>query len=512
MSSSTQEIKFGNEQDWRNPNNPNAPIYTWRLLTSSATSTFINNKKYHKLKTNKETWYIRLRRFDYWFDHREAASLSSDKRRTSKKRGWIICLCRNKSKQILLHILNGEADLDPDPMVYQDKKMKADKLQALIHIYARSIRKRPKKIIILASGSAFRATSAEILVNELQTIMPKDTIQTMGDNLEIPHSLESSVTGLYPPQDHAIHEIAADCCQLMNAIQENMLNQADRQAAPYKSEHYTSSRAASLFTIRPQMSVALLWSLYHAAKEYHEARPWRTFSNSELLKVTLSNGTVAIVMVAGFTDYAGRGAYIFNNLKDVRLCQESKKAMDTYIHHRDCLQFMNRVMVPFHSHDAIAELGLPLASNDLQQEVFPNYFHVHASFSVGDPESPDFIDTVLDKMWNNKPSIQRMHELVEIIRAVTHFASDPRLAFRAEGFSGLHYADQPVTISVGVPNPFQCVVQVVVAKAGQMSHEEAKGTQTLHDKNKCNFCNIPRSPEQKLLGCSRCKYVFYCGR
>ena len=97
-------------------------------------------------------------------------------------------------------------------------------------------------------------------------------------------------------------------------------------------------------------------------------------------------------MVAGFTDYAGRGAYIFNNLKDVRLCQESKKAMDTYIHHRDCLQFMNRVMVPFHSHDAIAELGLPLASNDLQQEVFPNYFHVHASFSVGDPESPDFID------------------------------------------------------------------------------------------------------------------------
>ena len=507
-----EKIEFGEAQDWRNPNNPSGTIYTWRFLTKNPITPYINNKNYYNLKTNGETWFVRLRRLDYWFDHPGAASMSSDVRRANKMRGWILCICRRKSKQILLHTDNGEADVDPNPFVYQDKRMKAETVQALIHIYAQNTRKRPKKIIIMASGSSFRATSAERLVSELQAIMPKDAIQSMGNNLEIPHSAESSVIGMYPPQDQAVQEVVEDLRMLMQCIGENMLNHADDKALPQKSEHFISSRGAALFQIRPQMSVALLWSLYHAAKEYHESRPWRTFSNSELLKITLPDygGTVAIVMVAGYTDYAGRGAYIFDNLRDVTMCQTSKKAMNTYVHRRDCLQFVNKLMFPFHSHDSVVELDLPLASNDLNQEVFPNFHHVHGTFSVGDPNSNNFMDNMM-KRWNNKPTIRRMEEIVQLLRAVTHFGNDPTLAYRAEGFSGLHFNPHPVEISVGAPNPFRCVVEVVLQQAGKMSIDEKNETMSLHDKNKCNFCNIPRSPEQKLLGCSRCQYVYYCG-
>jgi len=480
--------------------------WKWQFLVEPENIEKIKTSKVlQKIDSKDEAWYISIRRLKRWFRTKDC----------DQKRIWGIVIARPKARRLMLTtIFNSASTFKAGE--YQEKRFSPETMATLLNITMEHYGKRPSEIMILCGpGGSYRPMSADKLIKGLQPhVLPIKIVRQGCD--EIPHSNPSSVTAMYPPQNALSTQnalsVAPECDALINYItqtfydRKNESSENDGSSVPV-GPNFFSLHTKCLSYCNPTISVALLYNFYSAAKDYHMEKVWLTFSNNELVRVTLKNGASIIVMVAGHTDYAGRGAYFFYNLEDVRKLQISGETMKRYVHKRDSLQFVSRDRVPFQYHDHVAELDLPLATNDVHHEVHPVLFGGNNPFSFpGGYDDPQFVYHLINR-WNKKPNLQGVSDLTDVLRAVTQLTQTPMLAYRAPGFSGLRYANGPVALDVDGPNPFQCVIEIVVIQAGKDDAIKLD----LHDKNKCNFCNVPRTESQKLMGCARCKYVYYCG-
>ena len=464
-----------------------------------------------KIDSKDETWYLGIKRLHRWFNIEGNPPQAPQ----PKVRFWCLVVARPRARHLTLCTFFTQFNKSTfSGSEYQDKSLRPEWVAAVLKILSTHYKKRPSKIMIMcAPGGIYRPASANHLVAALQPLVPM-TIIGMGCD-EIPHGKHSSVTSLYPPNDEGLicQWIGPNCIALMAKLRDGlMINSGESLENDGKTvpvgENFFSTFSLSLPCARPRISCAILWSFYFACKQFHEERVWLTFSNYELIKVTLENGTTSFVMVAGHTDYEGRGAYFFHSVEDVRKVQSSKHAMQHYRHRHDCLQFLPREEVSFQTHDHVAELGLPLANNDVNFDVFPMVYSCDCPLKL--PETGEMVHHIMHRR-NNRPTVARLVDLCDLLRAVTTVAQTPQLAYRPDGFSGLRYANGSQVVSVNGPNPFQCEVEIILITP-MMMEETDVATLSIHEKDKCNFCNVPRTEGQKLMGCGRCKYVYYCGK
>jgi hypothetical protein len=254
----------------------------------------------------------------------------------------------------------------------------------------------------------------------------------------------------------------------------------------------------------PRLSAARLRDVFAAAAAFHECECWRTLSNAEPLDVTCPDGSRACVLVAGHTDYEGRGLYVYESRDDLRRAMTAPAAFSC---RHDVLQFQDPELTSFNTLDAVGEFGLALASNAKGGENVPLWFAKDGPLKWDEAGGAEAIYA----MWSKTPPPERLATLADLTRAVTAFATDPNLALRGPGFSGIRLAATAVRVDVGgsgytiKANPFGTDEY---ARA-RIDPADELAAMSIGARDKCNFCNEPCA---KLMRCARCRAIFYCGR
>jgi len=187
-------------------------------------------------------------------------------------------------------------------------------------------------------------------------------------------------------------------------------------------------------------SVAALRELFAATERFHEAAPWDILANQQFLHLkNEATGEEAWAMVCGHTDYAGRGLNLFSNKCDLQKAHTDGPGVR-------CTSWMNRLqfvdpdMASFSVLDDIANLGLPLATNDPTGEVVPCWYRRMK------PEEPTSVKAIAEA-WGNPPPHESWPFLAAAARAIALFARDPSLCARPPGFSSIEITVTPAKLA-----------------------------------------------------------------
>ena len=205
---------------------------------------------------------------------------------------------------------------------------------------------------------------------------------------------------------------------------------------------HESSRLAHLpgKGVNTTCSVAALRELFAATERFHAAAPWDILANEQFLHLkNEATGEEAWAMVCGHTDYAGRGVNLFSNKRDLLKAYSGGPAIR-------CTGWMNRLqfvdpdMASFSVLDDIANLKLPLATNDPTGEVVPCWYRRMK------PDGPTSVEAIAEA-WGNPPPHESWPFLAAAARAIALFARDPSLCVRPPGFSSLEITVTPAKLA-----------------------------------------------------------------
>ena len=154
--------------------------------------------------------------------------------------------------------------------------------------------------------------------------------------------------------------------------------------------------------------------LFAATERFHEAAPWEVFANEQFLHLkNEATGEEAWAMVCGHTDYAGRGLNLFSNERDLKEAYTGGPGVRC-TGGMNRLQFVAPDMASFSVLDDIANLRLPLATNDPTGEVVPCWYRRTK------PEELS-IESIAEA-WGNPPP----HESWPFLSAAVRAAGKPR--------------------------------------------------------------------------------------
>ena len=205
---------------------------------------------------------------------------------------------------------------------------------------------------------------------------------------------------------------------------------------------HESSRLAHLpgNGVNTTCSVTTLRELFAATERFHEAAPWDILANQQFLHLkNEATGEEAWAMVCGHTDYAGRGVNLFSNKRDLLKAYSGGPAIR-------CTGWMNRLqfvdpdMASFSVLDDIANLKLPLATNDPTGEVVPCWYRRM------EPEEPTSVESIAEA-WGNPPPHESWPFLSAAVRAIALFARDPSLCVRPPGISCIKITATPAKLA-----------------------------------------------------------------
>jgi len=247
-------------------------------------------------------------------------------------------------------------------------------------------------------------------------------------------------------------------------------------------------------------SVTALRELFAATERFHEAAPWDILANQQFLHLkNEATGDEAWAMVCGHTDYAGRGLNLYSNKRDLQNAHTGGPGVR-------CTGWMNRLqfvdpdMASFSMLDDIANLRLPLATNDPTGEVVPCWFRRM------EPEESASVEAIAET-WGNPPPHESWPFLAAAARAIALFARDPSLCARPPGFSSIKITATPAKLAG------------LVVTGGSLDGPGTKitgdaelATMSIGATDKCNFCNKPAasSPAGQLLPKCRGCSIRYC--
>lgn len=258
-----------------------------------------------------------------------------------------------------------------------------------------------------------------------------------------------------------------------------------------------------------------LRALFDASAEFHEASPWEVLSNNEHLEIQLPAGvdgggaTTVFAMVAGHTDYDGRGLFVARSAAALAVLRDRAHCEGV-----DKLQYFRPAVRGMSDLDLVAELGLRTATNAPDNERYPVWFRLGARSPVGDG-----FEAIVE-MMNATPPAKEWAMLALAARVVARWVADPMLADRERG------AWAPVRLCVTfMPIPCGALGELggatCLARAGFVDARSAKKTENpeltmeIGTRAKCNFCNLPKEmvradPVRKIKNCSRCRLIWYC--
>ena len=265
---------------------------------------------------------------------------------------------------------------------------------------------------------------------------------------------------------------------------------------------HESSRLAHLpgNGVNTTCSVTTLRELFAATERFHEAAPWDILANQQFLHLkNEATGEEAWAMVCGHTDYAGRGLNLYSNKRDLQNAHTGGPGVR-------CTGWMNRLqfvdpdMASFSVLDDIANLRLPLATNDPTGEVVPCWYRRMK------PEGPTSVEAIVET-WDNPPPHESWPFLAAAARAIALFARDPSLCVRPPGFSSIEITVTPAKLAGLIVTGGS-----LDGPGSKMAGDAELATMSIGATDKCNFCNKPAasSPAGQLLPKCRGCSIRYC--
>ena len=219
--------------------------------------------------------------------------------------------------------------------------------------------------------------------------------------------------------------------QQLEAMEESISARNGKGMSERLGGLHESSRLAHLpgNGVNTRCSVAALRELFAATERFHEAAPWEVFANEQFLHLkNEATGEEAWAMVCGHTDYAGRGLNLFSNERDLKEAYTGGPGVRC-TGGMNRLQFVAPDMASFSVLDDIANLRLPLATNDPTGEVVPCWYRRTK------PEELS-IESIAEA-WGNPPPHESWPFLSAAVRAIALFARDPSLCVRKQGPPGI---------------------------------------------------------------------------
>jgi len=219
--------------------------------------------------------------------------------------------------------------------------------------------------------------------------------------------------------------------QQLEAMEESISARNGKGMSERLGGLHESSRLAHLpgNGVNTRCSVAALRELFAATERFHEAAPWEVFANEQFLHLkNEATGEEAWAMVCGHTDYAGRGLNLFSNERDLKEAYTGGPGVRC-TGGMNRLQFVAPDMASFSVLDDIANLRLPLATNDPTGEVVPCWYRRTK------PEELS-IESIAEA-WGNPPPHESWPFLSAAVRAIALFARDLSLCVRKQGPPGI---------------------------------------------------------------------------
>ena len=381
------------------------------------------------------TWFLYVRRAACWLgeDH-------------EKRRMWFVTLIRHPNL----------ADcylFDGPRMDDLHAKVSVEAAAACIASLVGELGPCPERVACAPLGHAgsHRIRSASLLAHSLSSKLQGSGITACTvECSELPEDRESSLVGIaLPPRPGAASSarpMQPRWLCFMSLLEQRV--EFMERGINQQNGLSMSSQLGGMFSRKSDVnvydnrtaSVASLRELFSACATFHDATPWHVLSNDEYLHMrSTTSEQEAWALVCGHNDSQGRGLNVYWSLADLRTSLPDPEARTA--EWTDRLQFQTPDMVPFSTLDAIAELGLEIATTDREVwegEVLPMWYR-KKHHQEHDVEG-------IVRAWSQPPPHELWPFLSAIMRATARFASSP-MAERPHGrFSPLRLATHTVEL------------------------------------------------------------------
>ena len=415
-------------------------------------------------------------------------------------------------------------------------------------------RRPPARVLLAPSGVAWLPSSARALCAKLNALpaLPRDLFSVVANADDAPDpaapsssstiavradiSVPASDAMWYDRRMGKVRCSAALLCRPLpglshfplfatcahTTLQPYWMFVADKAAEELqRTEHGIMSSAGQSHLLRIKghidgaahdASLDQLRALFGASAEFHEASPWEVLSNNEHLEILLPEGvdgggaTTVFAMVAGHTDYAGRGLFVARSAAELATQRGTGHCGGV-----DKLQYFRPAIRGMSDLDLIAELGLRTASNAPDNERYPVWFRS----GPHKRKTGEGFDSIAD-MMNATPPAKDWAALTLCARVVARWVQDPMLAYRERGaWAPVRYCTTFVPIPCGELGDHETTCMARAGGGESAKMDNAERTMTIGTRAKCNFCNMPKElvkkdPDRAIKQCSRCKLIWYC--